>query len=433
MSRRFLAVPHESRAAVDYKEIPLAARLPTHSPPLPAVLHFILSLLSSSPSTPPSTAYILPNLSNPAENLAKMSLSIMSQPELSPGEVREAAVPTEPEEWKQDLNIHLICPECREVPPNIVEEFSVGDLVCATCGMVLSQHIVDTRSEWRTFSNDDQGNDDPSRVGDAANPLMEGEQLFTSIGHATNSAISRDLNRTQQKATHSKENRARTAAYSQIDALCASMDFSKQVSTTAQQLYEKTLHTKQFKGKGQDAIIASCIFIACRQNKTGRTFKEITALTRVPKKDIGRTFKALEKFFQRHSMQRPTALSGGAIVAQQEYSTTPSTKAQELCSRYASQLSLSAKIGLISGDCATAMVERGSLAGRSPLTIAAVSIYMISYLMGDGKNPKEISQVADVSDGTIRSAYKLVYNERKMLVKQDWLDQGGNFENLPHP
>ena len=33
-----------------------------------------------------------------------------------------------------NLNIHLICPDCRETPPNIVEEFSSGDMVCGTCG-----------------------------------------------------------------------------------------------------------------------------------------------------------------------------------------------------------------------------------------------------------------------------------------------------------
>lgn len=393
-----------------------------------------LLFTSLSSSTRPPSFSILPQKSlQLAEDLAKMSLAIPRQPvELSPGEVREIAPAPSDEEWRANYNIHIMCPECREVPPNLVEEFAQGDLICGTCGMVLQSRIVDTRSEWRTFSND-EGNDDPSRVGDASDPLLEGEQLFTSIGHTANSTVSRDLNRTQQKATMSKENRARQSAYSTIDTLCASMDFSKQVSTTAQQLYEKTLHTKQFKGKSQDAIIASCIFIACRQNKTGRTFKEITALTRVPKKDIGRTFKALEKFFQRHSQQRPTTVSGGTIVAQAEYSTTPSTKAQELCSRYASQLALAPRIGLISGECASEMVERGSLAGRSPLTIAAVSIYMISYLMGDGKNPKEISAVADVSDGTIRSAYKLVFNEKDKLVKQEWLDQGGKVENLPHP
>lgn len=48
-----------------------------------------------------------------------------------------------------DLAVRLICPECRDPNPNIVEEFSSGDLVCGTCGLVLGDRIVDTRSEWR--------------------------------------------------------------------------------------------------------------------------------------------------------------------------------------------------------------------------------------------------------------------------------------------
>ena len=36
-----------------------------------------------------------------------------------------------------DLNVRLVCPECRTVPPNVVEEFASGDLVCADCGLVL--------------------------------------------------------------------------------------------------------------------------------------------------------------------------------------------------------------------------------------------------------------------------------------------------------
>lgn len=48
---------------------------------------------------------------------------------------------------KQDLNVRLICPECRDSQPNIEEEFSSGDLVCRGCGLVLGDRIVDTRSE----------------------------------------------------------------------------------------------------------------------------------------------------------------------------------------------------------------------------------------------------------------------------------------------
>ena len=49
--------------------------------------------------------------------------------------------------------------------PNIIEDFRSGDVVCGNCGLVLGPRIIDTRSEWRTFSNDDGGGDDPSRVG----------------------------------------------------------------------------------------------------------------------------------------------------------------------------------------------------------------------------------------------------------------------------
>jgi transcription initiation factor TFIIB len=41
---------------------------------------------------------------------------------------------------------------------------------------------VDSQSEWRTFSNDDGGGDDPNRVGSAVNPLYSDESLGTQIG-----------------------------------------------------------------------------------------------------------------------------------------------------------------------------------------------------------------------------------------------------------
>ena len=102
---------------------------------------------------------------------------------------QQNAQPPKPKEepFRLNLNVTLMCPECKD-NPNIVEEFSSGDMVCGNCGMippamippailrmtdshitglVLSDRIVDTRSEWRTFANDENG-DDPSRVGAVA-------------------------------------------------------------------------------------------------------------------------------------------------------------------------------------------------------------------------------------------------------------------------
>jgi transcription initiation factor TFIIB len=199
-------------------------------------------------------------------------------------------------EWSENLNLTMICKDCREDPPNLVEEFSSGDMVCASCGLVLGDRIVDTRSEWRTFSNDDAGNDDPSRVGDGPNLLLNGSQLQTTIAYADGNARSRDLLRAQGKSTADKATKSLLAAYKEIGAHCDAVQIPKQVSDTAKHLYKMVDDAKAFKGKSTEAIIAGCIFIACRQCKLPRTFREIYALTKVSKKDIGRTFKALEKF-----------------------------------------------------------------------------------------------------------------------------------------
>jgi transcription initiation factor TFIIB len=212
------------------------------------------------------------------------------------------------EKWNLDLNLHMVCPDCKEYPPNLVEEFASGDMVCGSCGLVLGDRIVDTRSEWRTFSNDDQGNDDPSRVGDGANPLLNGAQLQTSIAFGEGSR-SHELHRAHGRSTADKATKGLLAAYKEIGAHCDAVSIPKNVSDNAKHLFKLVDDAKAFKGKSQEAIIAGCIFIACRQCGVPRTFREIYALTKVSKKDIGRTFKALEKFFAQDG-QNKLALAG---------------------------------------------------------------------------------------------------------------------------
>ena len=204
------------------------------------------------------------------------------------------------EPWRENLNASMVCRECKEYPPNLVEEFSSGDMVCGSCGLVLGARIVDTRSEWRTFSNDDQGNDDPSRVGDGANPLLNGSQLQTTISFSDGgSGRSRDLNRIQSKSVHDKTTKSLLAAYKEIGTLCEAWDLPRTVTDTAKHIYKMVVDAGAFKGKSQEVVIAGCILLACRQCGVSRTFREIFALTKVPKKEIGRIFKALEAFVKR--------------------------------------------------------------------------------------------------------------------------------------
>lgn len=331
-------------------------------------------------------------------------------------------------EWSENLNLTMICKDCREDPPNLIEEFSSGDMVCASCGLVLGDRIVDTRSEWRTFSNDDAGNDDPSRVGDGPNALLNGSQLQTAIAFQDGSARARDLMRAQNKSTSDKTTKGLLAAYKEIGAHCDAVQIPKQVSDTAKHLYKMVDDAKAFKGKSTEAIIAGCIFIACRQCKLPRTFREIYALTKVSKKDIGRTFKALEKF-----LAGKNATANAMYPTTDTYVTTTATNASDLILRYASNLGLKNQ-GVI--KVAQALTEKAAtldhLAGRSPVSVAAACIYMASHLLGTPKTPKEVGVVTDTSDGTIRTVYKFLYAEREKLIEPSWIEGGkGKMENLP--
>ena len=102
---------------------------------------------------------------------------------------------------KADISFRLMCPDCKDPNPDIIEDFSQGDLICGRCGIILGDRIVDTRSEWRTFSSE-SGDHDPSRVGAPTNPLLEGTGLDTMISKVEGgSGTGNDLSRWQSRGT----------------------------------------------------------------------------------------------------------------------------------------------------------------------------------------------------------------------------------------
>jgi len=319
-------------------------------------------------------------------------------------------VPPAPQQKIVDLNVQLMCPDCKIVPPNISEEFSNGDLVCADCGLVLGDRIVDTRSEWRTFANDE--GDDPSRVGSAANPLLNGPQLDTVISQRDGgSGAARELNRTHGRVTAVKGERNLLQAYKDISAMCEAIGLPKLIADIAKQLFKRVEDEKLLRGKPNESIIAACIFIACRQEGVPRTFKEICTLTQVPKKEIGRCFKALNDAFHETKVQTMTS--------------------EDLMARFCSNLGLNMEIQKAAVELTKKAKEIGTLAGKSPVSIAAACIYMASTLYKEDRNTRDISVVCGVSEVTIKNAYKHLYNERARLV--DDRITAKLIDNLPSP
>ncbi|KAE8258446.1 hypothetical protein A4X13_0g1690 [Tilletia indica] len=378
------------------------------------------------------------------------------------------------EAFAPNLNVRLICPDCKIDPPNIEESFATGDLVCTDCGMVVGDRIVDTRSEWRTFANED--GDDPSRVGQASNPLFDGltDKLDTRISFRDGgSGTSRDLQRTAQRVQGTRD-RHMLDAFEDIQRKCDSVHLPRTVSDIAKQAFRRCEEERILKGKRPEAIIAAAIYVACKMAKVPRTFSEICALTSVNKKLIGQCFKEMQMAFGLNasgmggtggpagSSTNGSSISGTSTATNgnsgadgtaddgtagdRSRAGTPAanggmgvgvgssdpasgispTGATDLVGRFCNHLGLDAQLTRLTELIAIRVRDMGTLAGRSPITIAAACIYFATQLCNVPKGAKRIGKTAAVSDVTIKNSYKELYRCREDILTEEVKKKGGS-------
>ena len=134
----------------------------------------------------------------------------------------------------------------------------------------------------KTFAND-EGNELLMRVGAAMDPPVDGmEQLDTVISFRDGGpGIARELQRAASRGQASRSERNLMQAFRNISSWCDQFSLPKTISDIAKQLYKRSDEEKLLRGKNLDAVIAACIFIACRQAHVPRTFREICNLTHV--------------------------------------------------------------------------------------------------------------------------------------------------------
>lgn len=291
---------------------------------------------------------------------------------------------------------------CKEHPFDpLVEDYRAGDMVCSACGLVVGDRVVDVGSEWRTFSNE-KSNTDPSRVGGSENPLLNGTDLTTVIGRATGDAA---FDETGNAKYHNRRNmsssdRALVAAFREIGNMADRINLTKTITDRANLLFKQVHDGKTLKGRSNDAIASACLYIACRQEGVPRTFKEICAISKVSKKEIGRCFKLILK----------------ALETSVDLITTG-----DFMSRFCSNLGLPAVVQRAATHIARKAVELDIVPGRSPISVAAAAIYMASQASVEKKNQKEIGDIAGVADVTIRQSYKLMLTRAAELFPEGFI------------
>lgn len=307
-----------------------------------------------------------------------------------------------------NFNGHEKCNECDG--ENIIEDKKRGDMICKDCGLVLHAHLVDFSSEWRGFS-ENHGNSDPSRIGAPVNPLLDSRLgTILSKGLKGSNFLNERLIRTQNQSAMQKIDRFLFNSFSKIGLILEKAFLSKNIKEKSEELFKIYFDHLTLKSDGSRkkfslrksenrSTIAAVIFLVCRNESISRSFKEISEISSVSKKDIGIRVRAIER-----------SLRGVKILKNRN--------TDDFIKRFCNKLGLTDTLSQLAEKIAILVRERDGLYGRNYISVAAASIYIVSQLLASNFDISinDISSVSGTSEITIRSAYKAMFPYKNEII-----------------
>ncbi|QLC35474.1 transcription initiation factor IIB (plasmid) [Halarchaeum sp. CBA1220] len=283
------------------------------------------------------------------------------------------------------------CPECEST--NIITD--QGERICEDCGLVLDDDQIDRGPEWRAFNS--QEKDQKSRVGAPTTQTMHDKGLTTQIDWKDKDAYGRTLDskkRNRMNRLRKWQERIRTKdagernlqfALSEMDRMASALGVPRSVREVASVLYRRALKEDLIRGRSIEGVATASLYAACRKEGIPRSLEEVTEVSRVDQKEIGRTYR---------------------YVAKELSLEMEPTDPKEYVPRFASDLDVSEEVIAKANEIIDTSAEQGLLSGKSPTGFAAAAIYAASLLCNEKKTQREVADVANVTEVTIRNRYQ---------------------------
>ncbi|WP_226008220.1 transcription initiation factor IIB [Natrinema salinisoli] len=293
----------------------------------------------------------------------------------------------------EETNSEKTCDECGS--DALVKSDDQGELVCEDCGLIIEATNIDRGPEWRAFNHSERNN--KSRVGAPTTQTMHDKGLTTQIDWKDQDAYGRSLSskkRNQMNRLRKWQERIRTKdagernlqfALSEIDRMASAMGVPRSVREVASVIYRRALDEDLIRGRSIEGVSTSCLYAACRQEGIPRSLEEIADVSRVERKEIGRTYR---------------------YIAQELSLEMKPVDPKEFVPRFCSELDSSEEVQAKANEIIDTTAAQGMLSGKSPTGFAAAAIYAASLLCNDKRTQKEVAAVAQVTEVTIRNRYQ---------------------------
>ena len=282
-----------------------------------------------------------------------------------------------------------------DVDPDELVRTADGELMHEETGLIVDEDRIDPGPEWRAFTHSERQS--KSRVGAPTTQTMHDKGLTTTIDWKDKDAYGRSISsekRSQMHRLRKWQERIRTKdagernlqfALSEVDRMASALGVPRSVREVASVIYRRALNEDLIRGRSIEGVSTAALYAACRQEGIPRSLEEISEVSRVDRKEIGRTYR---------------------YVSQELGLEMKPVDPKKYVPRFCSELDLDEEVQSKAGEIIETTAEQGLLSGKSPTGFAAAAIYAASLLCNEKKTQREVADVAQVTEVTIRNRYQ---------------------------
>jgi transcription initiation factor TFIIB len=295
------------------------------------------------------------------------------------------------------------CPECGS--KKLIRDYERGEIICANCGLVISENIADMGPEWRAF--DAEQKKERTRGGAPIRYMRPNKGLITEIDQYNRDIRGVKISPKKQAqlyrmrkwhkrvsiATSVERNLA--IALAELERVASALGLPDSIKESAALLYRKAVKKELIRGRLIESVVAGVIYAICRMNGIPRTLDEIAKASGIEKKEIGRSYR-----FLKSELQLDVPLSD------------PSTYVP----KFAVALELGPEVQKEAVKLIKKAVKKGLISGRGPTGVAAAALYIAAAMHGKKRTQKEVADVAGVTEVTIRNRYRELKKELGLKV-----------------
>lgn len=283
------------------------------------------------------------------------------------------------------------CPEC---DGRIIRDEEHGEVICKECGVVVDEETVDRGPEWRAFYADEA--EEKSRVGAPTTELLHDKGLSSVISWENKDAHGQSLSakkrqkmqrlRTWDERFRNRDSQDRNLrqALTEIERMASALGVPETQRETASVIYRRALADDLLRGRSIEGVASACVYYATRQAGIPRTLDEIVVVSRVERKEIGRTYKYLVDEL------------GLAVEPTQPLAFLP---------RFASRCDVSDEVERRAEEILDGCPLTNEFSGTSPDSLAAAALYAAARLSNEKRTQSEVADATGVTTGTIRKHY----------------------------